>query len=139
MKRIKQIADGLGVTNQAVYKRVVGSLKNDVAPYVQTFDGCIMLSEQGEEIVIKAFAKRGAHTETHTEAHTVYSGVHTSLQYIIHKQEQQIEELKHDVARLQERNDILFAELLAAMKKKEPWYKRLPFGRREEEHGQGDA
>ena len=81
MKTIRQIANELGVSKQAVYKRIKGSLYTVVAPYTHTVDGIVYISEQGERLVIQAFCKntayKGAHTE-YTEAHTEYTENHTN-------------------------------------------------------------
>ena len=75
MKTIKQIADEIGVSKQAVYKRFKGKLYTEVLPYVDTKDGVTYISEQGEDIVKTDFLasetisaiSEGAHTEPHTE------------------------------------------------------------------------
>lgn len=71
MKTIRQIADELGVSKQAVYKRFKGKLHTVCAPYAHTEQGVLYLEEQGETIIKQDFLqdKRsiGAHTDTHTE------------------------------------------------------------------------
>ena len=64
MKTIKQIADEIGVSKQAVYKRVRGILHTDMVPYVHTISGILYVDEDGEKLVIKAFNKNRAHTYT---------------------------------------------------------------------------
>lgn len=56
-KTIKQIADEIGVTKQAVYKRFKGKLNTLCAPYAHTEDGILYLDEQGEQIIKNDFAK----------------------------------------------------------------------------------
>ncbi|MCL2400106.1 MAG: hypothetical protein FWC91_10260 [Defluviitaleaceae bacterium] len=79
MKTIRQIANEIGVSKQAVYKRIRGSLHTVVAPYAHTVDGVVCVSEQGEELIKQAFGKNiaydGAHTECiqNTETDTVQS------------------------------------------------------------------
>jgi AcrR family transcriptional regulator len=76
MKTIKQIADELGVSKQAVYKRYKGKLYTVVAPYAHTDEGILCIEEQGENLIKQDFLKDdvsiGAHTErihdTHTDA-----------------------------------------------------------------------
>jgi predicted transcriptional regulator len=74
MKTIKQIADEIGVSKQAVYKRTKGRLKEQLLPYAHTVDGIVYIEEQGETLIKSDFetktAYKGAHTEPHTEAHT---------------------------------------------------------------------
>lgn len=50
-KTIKQIADEIGVTKQAVYKRFKGKLNAACAPYAHTVDGILYLDEAGEQII----------------------------------------------------------------------------------------
>lgn len=56
-KTIKQIADEIGVTKQAVYKRFKGKLNTVCAPYAHTEDGILYLDEQGEQIIKNDFIK----------------------------------------------------------------------------------
>ncbi len=71
MKTIRQIADEIGVSKQAVYKRYKGKLHTVCAPYAHTEQGVLYLSEQAETIIKQDFLKddrsNGAHTDTHTE------------------------------------------------------------------------
>ena len=71
MKTIRQIADEIGVSKQAVYKRYKGKLYTVCAPYAHTEQGALYLSEQAETLIKQDFLKddrsNGAHTETHTK------------------------------------------------------------------------
>ena len=71
MKTIRQIADEIGVSKQAVYKRYKGKLYTVCAPYAHTEQGVLYLSEQAETIIKQDFFKddrsNGAYTDTHTE------------------------------------------------------------------------
>lgn len=63
-KTIKEIADEIGVTKQAVYKRYKGKLSAVCAPYTEIRYGVVYLSEQAENIIKQDFAKSiGANTE----------------------------------------------------------------------------
>ena len=67
MKTIRQIADEIGVSQQAVYKRYKGKLHTVCAPYAHTEQGVLYLSEQAETLIKQDFLKddrsNGAHTE----------------------------------------------------------------------------
>ena len=67
MKTIRQIADEIGVSKQAVYKRYKGKLHTVCAPYAHTEHGVLYLSEQAETLIKQDFLKddrsNGAHTE----------------------------------------------------------------------------
>ena len=67
MKTIRQIADEIGVSKQAVYKRYKGKLYTVCAPYAHTEQGILYLSEQAETLIKQDFLKDdhsiGAHTE----------------------------------------------------------------------------
>lgn len=63
-KTLKEIADEIGVSKQAVYKRFKGKLSTVCAPYAYTEYGVVYLDEQGESIIKQDFEKTsGAHTE----------------------------------------------------------------------------
>ncbi len=70
-KTIKEIADELGVSKQAVYKRYKGKLYAVCAPYAHTEQGVLYLSEQAEILIKQDFlgndCSDGAHTYAHTE------------------------------------------------------------------------
>ena len=71
MKTIRQIADEIGVSKQAVYKRYKGKLHTVCAPYAHTEQGVLYIEEQGETLIKQDFLHTecsiGAHTDTHTE------------------------------------------------------------------------
>lgn len=74
MKTIRQIADEIGVSKQAVYKRYKGKLHTVCAPYAHTEQGVLYLSEQAETLIKQDFLKddrsNGAHTDRSNGAHT---------------------------------------------------------------------
>ena len=124
MKTIRQIADEIGVSKQAVYKRYKGKLHTVCAPYAHTEPGVLYLSEQAETLIKQDFLKDdrsiGAHTDTHTERsngavpeQSQEAGVVAVLQATINTlqgqlsvKDQQIEELN---ARLAEVSSALLA------------------------------
>ena len=55
MKTIRQIADEIGVSKQAVYKRYKGKLHTVCAPYAHTVQGVLYLSEQAETLIKQDF------------------------------------------------------------------------------------
>lgn len=69
-KTIKEIAEEIGVSKQAVYKRYKGKLSAVCAPYAYIEYGVVYLDERGEMIIKQDFAKtNGAHTECSVCAH----------------------------------------------------------------------
>lgn len=66
-KSIRMIAEEIGVSKQAVYKRFTGKLKNVCAPYVYTAYNCIYLTEEGEAIIKKDFADNPCAVPVHTQ------------------------------------------------------------------------
>ena len=124
MKTIRQIADEIGVSKQAVYKRYKGKLHTVCAPYAHTEQGVLYLSEQAETLIKQDFLRDdrsiGAHTDTHTERsngavpeQSQEAGVVAVLQATINTlqgqlsvKDQQIEELN---ARLAEVSSALLA------------------------------
>ena len=58
MKTIKQIADDLGVSKQAVQKRIARNpLCTRLSPYIQTKNGVKYIDEMGEALIETAFNK----------------------------------------------------------------------------------
>ena len=124
MKTIRQIADEIGVSKQAVYKRYKGKLHTVCAPYAHTEQGILYIEEQGEALIKQDFLHTecsiGAHTDTHTECsngaaleHPENVGVIAVLQTTIDTlqgqlaiKDKQIEDLN---ARLAESNAALVA------------------------------
>ena len=70
-KTIKEIAEEIGVSKQAVYKRYKGKLYTVCAPYAHTEQGVLYIEEQGETLIKQDFLQKecsiGAHTYAHTE------------------------------------------------------------------------
>lgn len=116
MKTIRQIADEIGVSKQAVYKRYKGKLYTACAPYAHTVQGVLYLSEQAETLIKQDFCSNGAHTERSIGAvqeQSQEAGVVAVLQATIDTlqgqlsvKDQQIEELN---ARLAEVSSALLA------------------------------
>lgn len=67
MKTIKQVADELGVSKQAVYKRLSGKLKDVCAPYVHTEHSKTLLMDEAVNIVKCDFEQNPCGTKPHTE------------------------------------------------------------------------
>ena len=70
MKTVRQIADELGVSKQAVYKRFKGKLYTVCAPYAHTEQGALYLEEQAETIIKQDFLQDDHSIEAHTDTHT---------------------------------------------------------------------
>lgn len=67
MKTIRQIADEIGVSKQAVYKRYKGKLYTACAPYAHTVQGVLYLSEQAETLIKQDFLQNDSSNGAHTE------------------------------------------------------------------------
>ena len=67
MKTIRQIADEIGVSKQAVYKRYKGKLHTVCAPYAHTVQGVLYLSEQAETLIKQDFLQNDCSNGAHTE------------------------------------------------------------------------
>ena len=120
MKTIRQIADEIGVSKQAVYKRYKGKLHTVCAPYAHTEQGVLYLSEQAETLIKQDFLKDnrsiGAHTDTHTERSNgavleqsqeanvvaILQATINTLQGQLEVKDQQIEKLTEALAAAQE-------------------------------------
>ena len=113
MKTIRQIADEIGVSKQAVYKRYKGKLHTVCAPYTHTEQGVLYLSEQAETLIKQDFLKddrsNGAHTDTHTERsigavpeQSQEAGVVAVLQATIDTLQGQLEVKDRQIAKLTE-------------------------------------
>ena len=120
MKTIRQIADEIGVSKQAVYKRYKGKLYTVCAPYAHTEQGVLYLSEQAETLIKQDFLRdgcpNGSHTDTHTERsigavpeQSQEAGVVAILQATIDTLQEQLEVKDQQIEKLTE-------ALLAAQK-----------------------
>ena len=108
MKTIRQIADEIGVSKQAVYKRYKGKLHTVCAPYAHTVQGVLYLSEQAETLIAHTERSIGAVQEQSQEAGVVavLQATIDTLQGQLSVKDQQIEELN---ARLAEVSSALLA------------------------------
>ncbi len=113
MKTIRQIADEIGVSKQAVYKRYKGKLHTVCAPYTHTEQGVLYLSEQAETLIKQDFLKDdrsiGAVPEQSQEA-----GVVAVLQATIDTLQGQLEVKDRQIEELNARLAEVSAALLAA-------------------------
>ena len=113
MKTIRQIADEIGVSKQAVYKRYKGKLHTVCAPYAHTEQGVLYLSEQAETLIKQDFLKDdrsiGAVPEQSQEA-----GVVAVLQATIDTLQGQLEVKDRQIEELNARLAEVSAALLAA-------------------------
>lgn len=69
-KTFKELADELGVSKQAVYKRYKGPLYTEVHPYVETIDGIVYINSIGQSIIKAAFMKKSTKKDSDTDTHT---------------------------------------------------------------------
>ena len=125
MKTIRQIADEIGVSKQAVYKRYKGKLHTVCAPYAHTEQGVLYPSEQAETLIKQDFLKddrsNGAHTDTHTERsigavpeQSQEAGVVAVLQVTIGTLQGQLEVKDRQIEELNARLAEISSALLAA-------------------------
>jgi len=66
MKTFQEIADELGVSKQAVYKRYRDKLHKAVSPYARVVGGTTYIMEQGVSVIKQSFLEDNAHTKAHT-------------------------------------------------------------------------
>ena len=121
MKTIRQIADEIGVSKQAVYKRYKGKLHTVCAPYTHTEQGVLYLSEQAETLIKQDFLKddrsNGARTERSIGAvpeQSQEAGVVAVLQATIDTLQGQLEVKDRQIEELNARLAEVSAALLAA-------------------------
>jgi len=67
MKSIREIAEEIGVSKQAVYKRYKGKLYKSVFPYARMANGTNYILEQGESIIKQDFLNDSSSIGAHTE------------------------------------------------------------------------
>ena len=68
MKTIREIAEEIGVSKQAVYKRYKGKLYEFILPFARLVDGTIYIMEQGESIIKQDFLDSSAYMEYASDA-----------------------------------------------------------------------
>lgn len=68
MKTIKQIADEIGVSKQAVFKKIKKDpLSTGLLGLISVIDGKFMVSDDGETLIKKAFSQKESSTNPQTE------------------------------------------------------------------------
>lgn len=98
MKTVKQIADELGVSKQAVRKKITPEIGNQFAV---TKGNTVYISEQGEALIKSAFSKSIGKQVANNETVTIDNLV-TILQEDIKAKNQQIADLTTELARERE-------------------------------------
>lgn len=98
MKTIKQIADEIGVSKQAVRKKITPEIGNQFAV---TKGNTVYISEQGETLIKSAFFKVTGNQVTSNETVTIDNLV-TILQEDIRAKNQQIADLTAELTRERE-------------------------------------
>ena len=127
MKTIKQIADDIGVTKQAVFYQIKKPpLSNTLQPFISKVDGVLTVAFDGEKLIKQAFSDREPSKEPSKD-------LTVALQFILQSKEHEIERLEREVERLQERNDnlqekndALTAALIEATARRSFWQRLLP-------------
>lgn len=121
MKTIKQVAEELGVSKQAVYKRLSGKLKDVCAPYVHTEHSKTLLSDEAVNIVKSDFLSSPYDAKPHTEhIRSTPECIQTAPEHSVCTPEQfdalnaenaklkaENKELEHQVRQLQTENELL--------------------------------
>ncbi len=121
MKTIKQVAEELGVSKQAVYKRLSGKLKDVCAPYVHTEHSKTLLSDEAVNIVKSDFLSSPYDAKLHTKhIRSTPECVQTAPEHSVCTPEQfdalnaenaklkaENKELEHQVRQLQTENELL--------------------------------
>lgn len=83
-KTIKQIADELGVSKQAVHqKRKSKELSTALQPFTSTVDGAIYISVDGEKLIKQAFLNSGCKHVDDNQPSTIYTEVDSNLYGIL--------------------------------------------------------
>ena len=108
MKTIKQLADEIGVSKQAVQKRIAREpLYTCIQPYIHTKQGTKYIDDEGERLIIEAFGDKvytevadNVHIDKNNHVHTLV----TMLQEQLQVKDRQIEA-----------RDIQIGELTAAL------------------------
>lgn len=100
MKTIKQIADELGVSKQAVRKKITLEIGNQFAV---TKGNTVYISEQGESLIKSAFLKSIGNQVTSNKSVTIDNLV-TTLQEDVRAKNQQISDLTAELSKEREHN-----------------------------------
>ena len=108
MKTIKKIADEIGVSKQAVYKRLKGKLHTVCAPHVHTDNGVTYISEQGETLIKKDFESTMSAPSEHVQS---VNKAHTNRQPDVHGACTEYTQNNDEIIFLREQNKALLQEL----------------------------
>jgi len=92
-KTIKQIADELGVSKQAVHQRIKREpLLSNVHPFTSTIDGVIYIGVDGEKLIKQAFFSHTVNQKINVDGNEV-----STLTTSIHEQNQLYEILQNEL------------------------------------------
>lgn len=105
-KTIKQIADEIGVSKQAVHqKRKSKALSTNLQPFTTTVDGAVYISVDGETIIKQAFLGNGCKQVADNEPSTSFTPndkLYDILKGELEAKNQQIEELQRELSKERE-------------------------------------
>lgn len=118
-KTIKQIADEIGVSKQAVQKRIAREpLYTSLYPYISTKKGTKYIVEAGETLIKQAFQEKTATTQNSDVADNVHTqvadSVYTILQRELDSKNQIIEQQQQSIRELTSALENTTASLQAA-------------------------
>ena len=108
MKTVKQIADEIGVSRQAIHQKIKREpLSTSLQGYVSTVDGVLQIDVDGENLIKSAFTKDMSTTDLHGIASTLNSSVNLTetlvdmLKLDIEAKNRQIEDMHNDLVGMQ--------------------------------------
>lgn len=113
-KTIKQIADEIGVSKQAVHqKRKSKELSTNLQPFTSIVDGVVYISVDGERLIKSAFKKNENQTVKDTFTETERKGVDNefSVKFTLETLAKQLEEKDKQIDKLHAENEKLINSL----------------------------
>ena len=139
MKTIKQIAEELGVSTQAIYKKINKTMQSDLQPFVEVVSGKTLMADSGVEIIRKSLqpVDNGLQSVANCADVEFYKQQIEFLQAELkaereysRKQGEELAALSKDLARLTENGQILLREqnlksLAPSESEKVSWWSRL--------------
>jgi len=71
LKTVADIAKEIGVSKQAVWKRIKGSLSTSLQQFISTVDGTVYIEVDGVNLIKQAFNKKSANEDATTDTATI--------------------------------------------------------------------
>jgi len=104
-KTVKQLADELGISKQAIHKRLKSDLSTSLQEFTTIVDGVIYISVDGEKLLKKVLSNKNTNNQTKQVDGNVDGNIDSKIIYILEKNidslQRQLEQKDRQIEQLQ--------------------------------------